>query len=271
MKEKLSSSIVIASTSACKEPKIDQSIVAWKYIRYWFSALPFAVALKVSISYLFSKKIFPYLNFYFSQTGEDIVLSSIMKKVNGFYIDVGCNDPVKLSNTFLFYLKGWRGITIDANEVLINKHKKIRKYDKAICAAISNEAKQVTFYKSTTSAVSTISEDFYNQHKGVWNYIETQTVKTTTLTSLLDEYLEEGTKIDLLTVDVEGVDFEVLQGLDFKKYRPHVIIIEIHGVPIAAIESSSVHQLLTKNFYRLHGFVIWNAYYIDLGVKQIVN
>jgi FkbM family methyltransferase len=237
--------------------------MAKKYIKYWFSALPFTVALKVLAAYLFTKVFRNSMGFYFSQTGEDIILSTLINKEGGTYVDVGCNDPIGKSNTFLLYLKGWKGITIDANEELIRKHRKIRKKDKAIFAAVSNTVKEVTFYKSDENAVSTISEDFYNENKSRWAYSKTQTLQTRTVTSILNENLEEGATIDLLTVDVEGIDLEVLEGIDFKIYRPKLIVIEIHGFLFENKEQNSIYRLLLANNYKLHGFVTMNAYFID--------
>ena len=242
--------------------------MAKKYIRYWFSALPFTVALKVLAAYLFTKIFNNSLSFYFSQTGEDIILSTLINKEDGVYIDVGCNEPIKKSNTFLFYLKRWKGITIDANEDLIKKHKKIRKRDKAILAAVSNTVKEVTFYKSEQNSVSTISENFYNENKSKWDYSETQILHTKTLTSILNENLEKGTVIDLLTIDVEGIDLEVLEGINFKLYRPKMIVVEAHGFSFDNIEQNSIYQLLVANNYTLHGFAIMNAYFKDAELSN---
>lgn len=234
-----------------------------KFIRYWFSALPFITALKVLVAYLFTK-LFKNFNFHFSQTGEDVILSALLRKEGGFYIDVGCNEPIGKSNIFFLYLKGWKGITIDANEELIKQHKKIRKKDKSICAAVSNTFKEVTFYKTGGSgAVSTISEEFYNANKARYNYSETQTVHTQTLTSILDKNTSPDVSIDLLSVDVEGIDLEVLQGLNFEKYRPGLIVVETHGFEIDNKEQHPVYQLLKRNNYRLLNFATMNAYFID--------
>lgn len=239
-----------------------------KYIRYWFSALPFRFALGLSVTYSIKKILKIPIHFYFSQTGEDVILSTLLSKEKGFYVDIGCNEPLDKSNTFIFYLKGWRGITVDADEGVISRHKKIRLYDKAICAAVSNTVKEVTFYKSKVNAVSTIAEDFYEKHKEHWDYTEAVTVSTLTLTSLLDQNLPPGTAIDLLTVDVEGIDFEVLQGLDFEKYRPRLIVVEDHEFSLEERKNNPIYQLLTYNRYRLQGFATMNAYFLDSDVSQ---
>ena len=64
----------------------------------------------------------------------------------GFYLDIGCNDPITYSNTWLLYLKGWKGIAIDANPTLIERYKSTRTRDIAITAVISDVEQEVDFY-----------------------------------------------------------------------------------------------------------------------------
>lgn len=48
--------------------------------------------------------------------GDDIQLNKLIKeKTPGVYIDIRCWHPVKASNTYFFYLRGWKGICIDPN------------------------------------------------------------------------------------------------------------------------------------------------------------
>jgi FkbM family methyltransferase len=244
-----------------------------KHSSYWFAALPSVLALKIFLTFSFKKLFRLPVNFHFSQTGEDVILLSILQKLpgialkkKGFYIDVGCNQPIEKSNTFLFYLMGWKGITIDANDKLINAHKKIRKLDTPVCAAVSNRAQEVTFYKSDSDAISTIAENVYNANKNYFTYSECQTLYTKTLTSVLDANVPSGTAIDLLSVDVEGIDLAVLQGLDFKKYRPKLIIIEAHDFSTEGMQQHAIYQLLIQNNYRFYGFIVMNAYFVDEGV-----
>ena len=45
---------------------------------------------------------------YFSFSGVDIIIENIFRnKLKGFYIDVGCQNPIKNNNTFLLFKKGW--------------------------------------------------------------------------------------------------------------------------------------------------------------------
>lgn len=71
-----------------------------------------------------------YGNVSYSQNGEDILLEAIFyKQQKGFYVDVGAHHPIKYSNTFLLYKRGWRGINIDAMPGSMKTFAKYRKGD----------------------------------------------------------------------------------------------------------------------------------------------
>lgn len=233
----------------------------------WFKSLPFGLAIRL-ISLSLVRKIFRIpVAFSFSQGAEDIILSYFQLPGPGTYVDVGCNEPVRFSNTFNLYLQGWRGINIDANRDLIYECQKIRKKDISICAAVSDSEREVTFHKSKTSAVSTIDEDRLKDWEKLWTFAEEdkEKVVTKTLTSILDENLPAGSQIDLLTIDVEGHDFMVLKGLDLTKYRPKVIIIEIHSID--KIIETDIYRYLSANDYSLMYYAVLNAYFVDNNLK----
>ena len=48
-----------------------------------------------------------------------------------------------------------------------------------------------------------------------------------TLTNILDDSKYKNKKIDFLDIDVEGVDLDALKSLDFYRYSPTLICVEI--------------------------------------------
>lgn len=231
----------------------------------WFKSLPFGLNLGLTALYLVRKVFGVPVAFSFSQGAEDIILGYLLDlKKKGTYVDVGCNTPVRFSNTFNLYLMGWRGINIDANRELIAECKQVRKSDVCICAAVSDTEKEVIFHKSKESAVSTIDEKRLEEWQKNWEFAEEDKEKviTKTLTSILDKNFPAGTKIDLLSIDVEGHDFNVLKSLDLEKYRPKVIIIELHSIEKMA--ETDIYQYLTANGYQFRYYAVLNAYFLDI-------
>ena len=56
----------------------------------------------------------PWINYSYSQEGEDMILKESYLKIKVVFIDVGAHHPKRFSNTYLLYRKGWKGINIDA-------------------------------------------------------------------------------------------------------------------------------------------------------------
>ena len=238
-----------------------------------FRALPYWLAVRIGLLSL-ARKVFKIpVSFSYSQGAEDILLPYIWRyhfsqTEPGRYVDVGCNSPVRYSNTFELYLQGWRGINIDANRDLIKDCKRVRKQDISIRAAVSDSEREVTFHKAKKDAVSTIDEKRLVEWKKHFEFSEAdqEKVTTQTLTKILDENLEKGSNVDLLTIDVEGHDLQVLRGLDLEKYRPKIIIIEMHD--FHGIEDSEIYRHLNANGYELKYFAVLNAYFVDGNVSK---
>jgi len=95
----------------------------------------------------------------FSQEGEDMILQRIFSgKNDGFFVDVGAHHPTRFSNTYLFYLKGWRGINIDAAPGSMTAFRKVRPADINIECPVSDKSDIATFYIFNEPALNTFSE-----------------------------------------------------------------------------------------------------------------
>mgnify|MGYP006099779659 FL=1 len=190
-------------------------------------------------------------------------------KNTGFYIDVGCNEPIRYSNTFLFYLRGWKGINIDANKNLTNNFKKLRPKDIVLHEVISDKEEEVTFYISDKRpAVSTIDEKTKKEWSKNHEFNRKETLKTKTLNSILKKYNVENKKIDFLSIDVEGHDFNVLKSIDLNIYRPKIIIVELHDFKENSEESLLIHDYMKKFNYNLIMYLAMNAYFEDITFKK---
>jgi FkbM family methyltransferase len=234
----------------------------------WFRALPFWLAVRLILLYAARRVLRLPVHFSFAQAAEDIILPYMARLHAGItepgtYVDVGCNSPVRLSNTFNLYLDGWRGINIDANKELVAECRRVRKQDVSITAAVSDGVRTAIFHKGKQDAVSTIDETRLVEWKKHFEFADEDRVEvvTRTLNSILEEHFLPDTRIDLLTIDVEGHDLQVLKGLDFETYRPRMIIIEMHHFD--KIEDTPIYKFLTAKNYVLMYFAVLNAYFVD--------
>ncbi len=200
----------------------------------------------------------------YAHTGEDRIIESLLKKSirdTGFYVDVGCNHPTFISNTFSLYRKGWKGICIDGNERLIKKFSYLRPRDKAVHAVVSDQEKELEFIKYTNDVLSSVEPALEKQYVEMGQQVASRTkMNPQTLTQILDTYKAPQT-FDLLSVDAEDHDLQVLRSLNFAKYKPTLVVTEIDDFDLLALKKHPVFQLLASNNYKLEGYVLKNAYF----------
>jgi FkbM family methyltransferase len=256
-------------------------------ILLYFRQFPFLIALKLSINAMFKRWLNPEAIVWYSQLGEDQYILSLLcdydnfqtnESKGGFYVDVGSNHPIRFSNTFGLYCRGWRGICIEANSNLINKCKKIRKLDWAINAAVSDEEKDVDFYVSTLDLVSTIHPPFLEKEwaEGDFKLKEKVKMHTATLDTILDNFSKQTDShaldhIDLLSIDVEGHDFNVLRSINLNKYRPAIIVIEMIGYDKAHPDQNEICQYLDRFKYDMEGYHMINGFFVARELKNKKN
>lgn len=191
---------------------------------------------------------------HYSQNGEDIILNNIFNlKSNGFYVDVGAHHPYRISNTYLLHKRGWRGINIDANPETISIFKHARPNDINVNIGVSNSGDSLTYYQFSDPAVNTFSENDAKkwQLKKWITFLGTSEVKTDTLSNILSTHLPSDQSIDLLSVDVEGLDLEVLQSNDWGRFKPEVIIVEDHTFTLNKSSENAIYEFLTSQGYML--------------------
>lgn len=191
----------------------------------------------------------------YSQEGEDVILRRIFEgKTLGFYVDVGAHHPKRFSNTLLFYKKGWRGINIDAMPGSMKAFDKFRSRDINLEKPISSRKQVLTYYAFNESALNGFSKEISESRDGLNNYkIEfTKDIETSTLEDVLDSNLPAGQVIDFLSVDVEGLDFDVIKSINLDKYRPRVILVEILGGTLVGILNSEIYKYLSGEEYELY-------------------
>ena len=186
--------------------------------------------LSIEKQYKHFYKLLPnYSDIFASQEGEDILMKRILKNFyfdKGFFIDVGAHHPVRFSNTFHYYLKGWRGINIDPVPGMKNLFDEYRPDDINIENAISRTEEELDYYQFKESAFNTFSSDNAKHAKSKTELISVDKIKTRRLDEILDRHLPENTIIGFMNIDVEGFEMEVMKSSDWTKYRPYLICIE---------------------------------------------
>ena len=166
----------------------------------------------------------------YSQCGEDLIVEYIFNLRNitkPTYIDIGANDPFSISNTALFYNKGCTGINIEANPYLIKKFQDDRPLDINLSVGIGAKAGKLEFYvmnDSTLSSFSNIECENYIK-TGKYHIVDTIQIEVVTLDSVIDKYCN-GIFPDFMSLDVEGMDLDILKSINYNISAPKIICVE---------------------------------------------
>lgn len=199
-----------------------------------------------------------FMRVAYSQEGEDLLIGRLLGgRKAGFYVDVGAHHPVRFSNTYLLYKKGWRGINIDASRELVAAFASTRPRDISISCLVGKDGAEHALNVYAEQALNTIMPP--NASLGV--PIETRSLVARSLASILDEHVPSGQRIDLLNIDVEGAEFGVLESNDWDRYAPDFIMMEQPSYTIRDMLKGDTVQFLLGLRYepvaKLHSTAIF--------------
>ena len=214
------------------------------------------------------KKIYyeKYTKKSYSISNVDLILDRIFSKIkNGIYIDIGCNHPIKYNNTYLLHKKGWKGINIDLDIESIKEFKKFRPHDTNICAVVSEKdgkKKNIYIYHSR-SAINTVSKKLAEKRSTKPKQIVERVTRS--LNNIIENTNFKNKKINLLSIDIENYEYQVLNSFNFNKYKPDVVVAEIHNIKQKDLEiytqsldfilKSKIYKLMLKNNYKLVNWI----------------
>lgn len=188
----------------------------------------------------------------YGQDGEDLILNRLLDgQAQGFYVDIGAHHPVRFSNTYLFYRRGWRGINIDAMPSSMQKFNKVRPRDINIECGVAGSTGKLMFHRFNEPALNTFDDvEAAHKNKPPYQLIDTVEIAVERLDALLARHLPVGQQIDFLSVDVEGKDEEVLRSNNWSRYRPRFILAETLRTDMFHLGECPVVRFLSSVGYR---------------------
>ena len=167
----------------------------------------------------------------YAQRGEDVVLDRVFgQQPTGFYVDVGANDPIFDSVTQHFYAKGWRGINIEPLPGPFSRLVEARSKDINLNVAVSDRKGSLPFYEAQlNNGLSTLNPEFAQKCRAEGETLVERTIATLPLSDICEARVTQ--PIDFMKIDVEGHEYEVIYGMDWKRWRPRVLVVEAGWQP----------------------------------------
>lgn len=170
-------------------------------------------------------------------------------KTNGFFIELGAFDGITQSNTYFFELyRKWKGLLIEPSKNAFELCCENRPNSIVVnCCCVSNTYNDTIISGDFNSTLmSSVNGERMNSNNLIG-------VKAQTLEKILDENHIQS-EIDFLSLDTEGYELDILQGLNLDKYRPKYLLIEVYNKDFNNI----INYLQSKNYILHSNFTNYN-------------
>jgi len=205
----------------------------------------------------------------YAQCGEDRILEHLFSwlKIEGpSYLDIGAHHPTYLSNTYHFYCKGGRGVCVEPDPALFGEIARRRPKDVCLNVGVGTAGlKSAPFYVMTAPTLNTFSEEEARRYQsyGTYRIEKVLEIPLVTVNDIIAAHFPAGP--DLVSLDVEGLDLEILHSFDFAACRPVVFCIETISYTEDNTETkcSEIIEFMKGKDYIVYADTYINTIFVD--------
>jgi FkbM family methyltransferase len=174
----------------------------------------------------------------YSQGNEQQIILDYFNGKTGTVLDLGANDGKTLSNSLKVIEQGWNGVMVEPSKEAFRRLKNLHaQNEKVVCinTAVSNIEGELEFFESGShitkedfSLLSTLKPSEMSRWIGSGTDFNPITVDAITFKTLLSKSPYK--KFDLISIDIEGLDYEVLTQINLREVECKMLIIETNSV-----------------------------------------
>lgn len=166
----------------------------------------------------------------YSLEGEDRLALSLLRGIDkGTYFDIGCADPVEISNTFLFYELGWRGVAVDGRQEIGESWALLRAEDQFCCSLVGERHETTRYFRFPDGTLNTCDADTAARYSARFDPSEVR-IEVREIRPARSIWLSlmgnESRPPDLVSIDAEGFEVPIIRGLIAKSFKPSLVIVE---------------------------------------------
>lgn len=206
----------------------------------------------------------------FSQSGEDMIADFIFGAIqiqHPTYLDLGAHHPRRYSNTHHFYRSGSRGVNVEADPSLHERFIMERPSDINLNVGVGvGNAGVLPFYVMSVPTLNTFSKEEADRcvAMGTHEISDVIEVPLRDVNDIIQEYFA-GTAPDFMSIDVEGLDLEIVKAIDFERYRPVVICVETitFSENFDGVKIDEIGEYLESRGYFLYADTRINSIFVD--------
>ena len=187
-----------------------------------------------------------------SQCGQDLIINSlIIEKSPRLFLDLGANNGIDLSSTYLLEKLGWSGLLVEPNIELMGTLTSNRTSD-ILAAAVAPEHDITILSTSDLHTLGTLSDNtnsyqierLIRETKGGKDSLRYKLVPSIPFSSLIKKFVKfYGSKPNFLKIDIEGMEEYVLSALCDQKILPDVVEVENN------LRTSSWSNIMSRSGY----------------------
>ncbi|MET4031037.1 MULTISPECIES: FkbM family methyltransferase [unclassified Bradyrhizobium] len=169
----------------------------------------------------------------YAQAGEDVILEGILAAKlcksqrsweSVFYVEIGANHPISTSNTYLMYQRSAQGVLVEPNPELGALIRTVRPRDVLVPSVVLPAPQaSATLFIGNAHELSSLDEAHiksFGDFDGVGGVREHIEVTAVGINELLIPYANQ---IDFLSIDCEGLDYDLVEAIDHERIKPAVI------------------------------------------------
>lgn len=198
----------------------------------------------------------------YAQNREDVLLVRCFPE-KGFYVDVGAADPIGHSVTKWFSEQGWTGVNVEPSRGFFQRIEVDRPNDVNLNVAVSDEPGELMFYEvEDLVGCSSLVPEVARELRKKGHRVLVHSVPVRTLAQIFTEFVPDERTVDFLKVDVEGYERAVLAGMDFRRWRPRVLVIEATRPSSPDLSHDHWEHLILPFDYHFAYFDGLNRYYV---------
>lgn len=192
----------------------------------------------------------------YSLEGEDLIAASLLRNVDiGRFIDIGCAHPIEISNTYFFYQKGWRGISVDGRWDLAEAWKLERPEDVFFPCVLDEMDGNKKFWSFPDPTLNTCDEETATRYCARFKASEWRVEPRVTRSARsiwMEIYGHDSPPPDLVSIDVEGYELPIIRGLVTSNWKPALMVVE---TKLFSFDNPLAHPVVSF-MCREHGYKI---------------